>query len=257
MDDQAPEIKKNNNPDGPDIVEEPGTNEERTVFYRKLFQTSLARISRDRRVEIARGATGDTLCALCFDPDPGVIGGVMENPQTGAAHARLIARHHRNPVGLNAIYIRFPNDVQVKRLLLRNSLASDTLFQKIMNVKSLVPMYQLSLSRELTERAKHNARLVVRRKFQQGSAEECAALIFNTAGRCLNMMVGLSLGSGTAMLLCRRSYSSSLLIQNLARFPGTPPTLIQHLFRQPLVRRNFQLKKMLLRHPNCPDRLKR
>jgi hypothetical protein len=31
-----------------------------------------------------------------------VIHRVLENPRTGLVHARLIAAHHRNPVGLEA-----------------------------------------------------------------------------------------------------------------------------------------------------------
>jgi len=236
--------------------EEDAAGEVDAQNFRRLFEEKLSRLPVEQRRVLAARATDPALAALCFDADPGVIRGVLTNPAAELRHARLVARHHRNPVGLSVLSGKYLQDDQVQRGLLRNNQASDTLLQKLMNVKPMQLIYQLCVSRELSDRAKYIARLVFRRKFQQGSAEECAAIIVNTAGRCLLLLTGLGLDSGTALLLCRRNLSSTQLIQNLARFAGTPPTLIQHLFRQPLVRRNFNLKRLLLQHPNCPSQLK-
>jgi hypothetical protein len=43
-----------------------------------------------------------------------------------------------------------------------------------------------------------------------------------------------------------------LIIENLARWPATPPPVILHLLKQPLIRQMPALKAMLKRHPNCP-----
>jgi hypothetical protein len=238
----------------PEEIVDDSTGED--LNFRRLFEEKLSRVPVEKRRLLAARAIDPALAALCFDADPGVIRGILANPAADLRHARLVARHHRNPVGLSVLSSKHLQDDQVQRGLLRNNQASDVLLQKIMNIKPLQIMYQLCVSRELSERAKHMSRLVFRRKFQQGSAEECAAIIVNTAGRCLMLLTGLGLDSGTAMLLCRRNLSSTQLIQNLARFAGTPPALIQHLFRQPLVRRNFNLKRLLLQHPNCPSKLK-
>jgi hypothetical protein len=48
-----------------------------------------------------------------------------------------------------------------------------------------------------------------------------------------------------------------MLIQSLARFPATPPQLIAHLLRQPLVKRQAHLKNQLLAHSNTPADAKR
>ena len=62
---------------------------------------------------------------------------------------------------------------------------------------------------------------------------------------------GLSLGGRTLALLCQRPYTSTLLIQNFAGWSATPPSLIAHLGRQDLVKRNPALRRLLERHPNA------
>jgi hypothetical protein len=76
-------------------------------------------------------------------------------------------------------------------------------------------------------------------------------LILTTEGRCLTLLVGLVLDSHATALLCRRTYVSTLLIQNLARWSAAPPALIAHLRRQDVVRRNQALRQLLERHPNA------
>lgn len=227
--------------------------------HRQLFETELHPLPRDQRVEMARTAEGATLCAFCFDPDPGVIRAVLENLKAGLEHARLIANHHRNPVGLDALAHRAQllRDGQVQRLLLRNPQTSDPILRRLLQNKPLAPLFQLTRSRELTERAKRNVRQAFRRAFQRADAEERVALIFSTEGRCLNALIGLSIDAKTTALLSGRTYNSSLLIQNLLRWPATPPNVIAHIFKQPALRRAPHLKQLVLQHPNCPSQLKR
>jgi hypothetical protein len=95
------------------------------------------------------------------------------------------------------------------------------------------------------------ARDLLRTSFNQRPGEERVELILTTEGRCLAGMAGLTLDSHATALLCRRTYSSSLLIQNLARWSAAPPALIAHLRRQEVVKRNGVLRQLLERHPNA------
>jgi hypothetical protein len=59
-----------------------------------------------------------------------------------------------------------------------------------------------------------------------------------------------------AALLCARTLTSLVLLENLARWPATPPAVIGHLLKQPMVLRMPQLRTLLKRHPNCPGSAK-
>ena len=73
----------------------------------------------------------------------------------------------------------------------------------------------------------------------------------------LASLVGLPVDGKTAALLCGRTYSSVLLLQNLARWSAAPPQLIAHLLRQEAVRRQPVLRAQLQRHPNAPAEARR
>ena len=45
--------------------------------------------------------------------------------------------------------------------------------------------------------------------------------------------------------------------KNLGKFVATPPTLLLHLVKQNVVKRNPQLKKLLIAHRNMPSEGKR
>ncbi len=229
------------------------------VRYRKLFETELKKLDRDVRVKLAAKASDPVLSALCFDPDPGVINGVLSNHSIGSQQARLIAEHHHTASGLEALSRRtqLMRDQTVFRMLLRNLQAPDSVLRRMFSPLPLIQIFKSTLGRECTERARRIAREILRQKFQRGEGEAKAALIFNTEGRCLNQLLGLPLDQKTTLLLCRRTYNSVILIQSLARFPSTPPKLIAHLLKQPAVRRQQHLKNLLKRHPNCPSALKR
>jgi hypothetical protein len=245
----------------PDTAEEdeasPGVAK-RLASYRQLYETRLHHLPVDQRVALAHGAVEETLAALCLDPEPPVVRAVLENAKAGLEHARLIAEHHRNPVGLEAVVARaeLGRDAQVRRFLLRNNQASDIILRRILSPLPLPKLFQVNLSRENTERAKRLAREVFRQRWQQSQGEETAGLVFQTEGRCLLLLIGLHLDQAATAFLCRRTFTSTLLVQNLARFPATPPGLLKHLFHQPIVRRAPHLKKMLIQHPNCPAEVK-
>ncbi|HOX46476.1 MAG TPA: hypothetical protein PK668_22925 [Myxococcota bacterium] len=226
--------------------------------FRQLYETQFHPLPVDARVALAKQASAEVLSALCLDPEPPVVRAVMENALAGLDQARLIAEHHRNPVGLEAVVARaeLGRDAQVRRLLLRNNQASDIILRRVLSPLPLAKLFQVNLSRENTERAKRLAREVFRRRWQQAQGEETAGLVFQTEGRCLLMLIGLHLDQAATAFLSRRTYTSSLLVQNLARFPATPPGLIKHLFHQAIVRRAPHLKKLLTQHPNCPAEVK-
>ena len=194
------------------------------------------------------------LSALCFDPVPAVVRAVMENPRAGLPQARLIAAHHGNAVGLDALGEKaaLMQDTEVQRLLLRNQQTSMPLLQRILSRRRLTDVYGATQSRELPERNRTNAMQMLRRRFSEVSAEERVELILRTEGRALLALTGLALDGKSAALLCARPFTSVMIIENLARWPATPPPVILHLLKQPLLRQMPALRALLKRHPNCP-----
>lgn len=227
---------------------------------RKLFETQLHGLPQQEREQLARTADGPTLMALCFDPVPYVISGLMENPQVGHPHARLIARYHRTPQGLEAIFGKRPElarDAQVQRWLLANPMLADTHLKRVLSPKPLAQVYKWSLSRDLPEHNRGKVRTMFRNKWGTADGEERANLVWSCEGRCLQFLTGLQLDSKATTLLCARSIHSVMLVQSLCRFTATPPPLLAHLARQPLVKRQPNLRTMIMQHPNCPADLKR
>ncbi|MFW5878230.1 MAG: hypothetical protein ACOCVR_00290 [Myxococcota bacterium] len=236
-----------------------GAAEARFSTHRRLYMESFKQMAVDGRVARAGEELADGLAALCFDPDPRVIRAVLDNAQAGTVHARLIAAHHRTGTGLTHLGARaaLVRDRQTQRLLFRNPQLPDSLFEKLMHPKRMSDAYRLAISREVTERVKSSARRSFRKKFASGTAEERVSLILTTEGRCLALLIGVPLDGRAASLLASRPMHSTLLIQNLARWPATPPAVLVHLARQPVVRRTPALRDMLVRHPNAPSQLKR
>jgi hypothetical protein len=227
--------------------------------YRKLYETTLHDLPQEEREKKARTESGAVLMALCFDPVPQVIKGIMENPDVGFPHARLIARHHRTPQGLEALFSRneFVRDGIVQRYLLANPMLQDAHFKKLLQPKRLAVVYQWALSRDLPEKNRQKVRNLLRSKWSTSEGEERANLIWATEGRVLTMVIGLPFDSQTTQNLCARTMHSVLLIQNLARFASSPPQLITHLLKQPAVKRQVHLRNMCFQHPNCPSNEKR
>lgn len=221
---------------------------------RRLFETVLHPLPREARVERARTVTGDVLHALCLDPEPGVIQAVLENPMANVTHARLVAEHHRNPVGLDVLgrRVELARDAHVRRFLLRNNQASERLLARMLAPLTLPQVFRANMGHDLTERARKTARRELRQKFERSTAEEKVAVILQTEGRCLPMLPGQTFDQKTTALLCRRTYQSTMLIQSIARFPAAPPMLLTHLLKQQIVQRNAHLKRQIQQHKNCP-----
>jgi hypothetical protein len=234
-------------------------SEEKTGSFRKLYQTKLAQLPKEQRAEIALMVGGDTLCAFCFDPWPGVIKSVLENPLSALQEARLIAQHHDKALGLDHLGLRAEllRDLPVQRYLLRNVQSSDPLLRKVLRLKPLHELFRLAMTGELTERAKRVARKTLRTKFLHSSAEERLALILKTEGRVLLSLTGIAFGEKLTALMCRRNYQSVPLIKNLATHAVTPHQVIRHLWKQQLVKRTKHLQVAILQHPNCPGEFKR
>jgi hypothetical protein len=170
-------------------------------------------------------------------------------------HARLIAAHHRAPAGLERVVARadFARDGEVQRMLLRNPQLTETQLRRLTGSKRLLVLWKLSVSRDVPERNRSGCSRQLRARFQTAPAEERVELILNTEGRALAALSGLPVDSKTAALLCKRTYTSSLLIQNIARWSAAPPALIAHLLRQPMVMKQPHLRTMVSRHPNAPS----
>lgn len=255
----APEPQPQNGPrnepqnEPEDEPEDTPTAAARAATHRQLFELRLHPRPVDERVAQARVAVEPDLSAWCFDPTAEVIRSVLENPRVGPVHARLIAAHHRTSAGLEALggRVGFTNDLGVRRALLQNPLLPPGLYRRLWSPRRLLEQYLVATSRDAPEQVRAMARDLLRTSFAQRTGEEKAELIFTTEGRCLASLVGLTLDGHATALLCRRTYVSTLLIQNLGRWSATPPQLIAHLRRQDTVKRNAPLRQLLERHPNA------
>ena len=113
--------------------------------------------------------------------------------------------------------------------------------------------YKLAVSREVPEQTRRVARELLRSRFSAAEGEERVEVIVKTEGRCLASLSGLPIDGKTSALLCGRTYTSTLLVQNITRWAAAPPALIAHLMKQELVRRSPSLRLLLQRHPNAPS----
>lgn len=241
-------------PEEEEAQPEDATAEAAAGNWRQLFERRLHPLPEDERASQARAAEDPELSAFCFDPVPAVIKSVLENMRVGLGHARLIARHHHNPVGLEALCGRtaFASDAGVRRWLVRNPQLPSSLFRRLWSSRRLMEQYKVAMDRDVPEGTRRTAREVMRTRFNTAPAEERVELILNTEGRVLASLVGLAVDGKTAALLCGRTYRSPMLIQNIARWSAAPPALIAHLLKQEAVRRQPQLRQLLQRHPNAP-----
>ncbi len=251
-----PELEDGDEEDAPEELERraQGTRE-----YQKIFETRYHPLAKDERVALALTAEGADLFALCLDPDPQVINSVLTNPKSTLEHARMIAVHHRTHVGLDLIGRRseYLSDAQCQRRLLANPQLPDNLLRKIISPKLLTDVYKIAVNREIPERSRVMTRELLQKKFMLASPDERAALLIRTEGRCLVLLVNCALDARTTQMLTSKTSYTILFIQNLARWSATPPALLTHLLKQPIVRQNIGLKKQLLKHRNVPSEVKR
>ena len=232
--------------------------ESSTMILRKLYANRLAKLPQNRRVAVARVASGVLLDAFCFDPDPTVISGILSNPGFSTKHGRLIAAHHHNGMGIHHLARRSEilRDRRVRMSLIQNAQTPPVVMRRVVQWLPLIELFKLLKGRNMTDQSRRIIREVFRSKYARGGGDEKASLVINTDGRCLPMLIGLPMDGRTAALVCRRSMFSTMFVQNLCRFSGTPPNVLQHLLRQTMVRRNAGLRQRILRHPNCPKSLK-
>jgi hypothetical protein len=223
-------------------------------IHRKLYETELRKLTSDERARRAKSAQDPELSALCFDPLPAVIHGLLENQRFGLVQARLVAANHRTPAGLEAVCARsaFAADMGVRRALLRNPQLSAPLLRRLYGSRRSLELFKLATSRDLPDRTKGAARELLRSRFASAEADERVEVIVKTEGRCLGLLAGMPIDGKTASILSGRTYSSTLFVQNLARWSVAPGSLIAHLLKQEIVRRSPPLRLALLRHPNAP-----
>ncbi|HYV68206.1 MAG TPA: hypothetical protein VE964_18350 [Myxococcales bacterium] len=227
--------------------------------HRQLFETTLRQLAPDERVVKAKAAEEPELSALCFDPLPAVVHALLENPRFSLPQARLVAAHHPTPAGLEALAGRaaLAADAGVRRALLRNPQLSTALMRRLYAGRRLLEQHKLVISRDVPEQTRRTARELLRARFSTAEAEERVEVIVKTEGRCLSSLAGLPVDGKTAALLCGRTYTSTLLVQNISRWAACPPSLIAHLLKQELVRRSPGLRLLLQRHPNAPSEPRR
>jgi hypothetical protein len=245
-------------PDAPD-EDLPETADVPIGVHRQVYENFLRQLAPGERAAQARTAEEPDLSAFCFDPLPAVIHALLENPRCGLAQARLVAAHHGTPSGLEALAARaaFAADAGVRRALLRNPQLSAGLMRRLYGGRRLLEQQKLVDSHDLPEQTRRLARELLRARFPTAEPEERVEVIVKTEGRCLGSLAGLPVDGKTAALLCGRTYTSTLLVQNISRWAACPPPLIAHLLKQDLVRRSPPLKLLLQRHPNAPSEPRR
>jgi hypothetical protein len=238
---------------------EPAAEDEPVGVHRKLYETALHQLAPDERAARAKAAEEPELSAFCFDPVPAVIHALLDNPHFGLTQARLVAVHHRTASGLEALAARaaFAADAGVRRALLRNPQLSAGLLRRLHGGRRLLEQHKLVVSRDVPEQTRRTARELLRARFSTAEAEERVEVIVKTEGRSLTSFAGLPIDGKTAALLCSRTYTSTLLVQNISRWAACPPALIAHLMKQELVRRSPSLRLLLQRHPNAPPEPRR
>jgi hypothetical protein len=165
-----------------------------------------------------------------------------------------VATHHRTAAGLEALAApaAFAADVGVRKALVRNPELPASLLRRLFGGRRLIEQFKLVVSHEVPEQTRRTARELLRSRFPSAEAEERVDFIFKTEGRCLRLLIGVPIDAKTAALLCGRTFSSPLLVQNMARWMVCPPTVIAHLLKQEIVRRSPALRTLVQRHPNAP-----
>ena len=215
---------------------------------RKLYEMALRQLAPHERAARAKAAEEPELSAFCFDPLPAVVHALLDNPRFGLVQARLVAER----VGGMASS-RLSADASVRRALLRNPQLPAGLLRRLYGGRRLLEQHKLVISRDVPEQTRRTARELLRGRFSTADAEERVEVIVKTEGRCLASLAGLPVDGKTAALLCGRTYSSTLLVQNISRWAACPPSLIAHVLKQELVRRSPSLRLQLQRHPNAPS----
>ena len=181
------------------------------------------------------------------------------NPELVRSHARVIALNHPHPDGLVLLASTrdLLEDVQVEWLLLRNAQLPAELATRILTPKGMNAVVDVWVDPGVAESARAVARDLIRARFATAPAEERAALISARREACWPRSPASTLDGRTVTILCSRSYTSIIFVRNLLKFASCPGALLGYLSKQGLVRRNPQLRSMLVAHPNTPLDAKR
>jgi hypothetical protein len=227
--------------------------------HRQLYARLYAHLTRDERVALAQKASREAAIALAYDPDPQVIRVLCEHFREGLEPLRVIAAHHVTAQGLDALLKRVDalRDGLVERRLLRNAHISEAMLRTLLARKRLLKLFQVVVDRDLPEITRVRSRGVLRAHWPLSTPEERAELLVVTEGRCLPQFVGLTFDQRLISLLCARPIHSPVFVQSLARFSATPPQVLLHLLKQPLVKRSSHLRLQVQQHPNAPAEAKR
>lgn len=257
----APDATGSENDETPDeVVEEDAASRDVAERnYRQIYERLWHPMPVDQRIAAASVTRAVDLLALCLDPDPRVIAAMLENPNMGIEHARLLAHHHRTTTGLEILARRqdWLRDALVERRFLRNPMIGDAVLARVMGSKRILPTYKIAIDRDIPELSRVKCRGFVKTAWSRATPEERADLLLRTEGRCLVLLAGCTFDARTTSILCGRPIHSVMFIQSVAKFSATPPALLAHLAKQPFVRRNAVLKRALLAHPNIPGDVKR
>jgi hypothetical protein len=203
----------------------------------------------------ATDADADEFLEQCRRADSQWLLGRLREGNLTQAQARAVAAHHPTSVGLDALcnHVSFLHDEVFLNHLLKNANLSEGAFRKAVGHKPLPVLHRLSTSKEIGEKSRRFAVSALRQRFTRSEGEEQAGLVIQSEGRVLALLIGAPLSAKGAAALCGRPIGSSLLIQNFARWPSTPPNVLAHLMRQPVLRSHPELKRILQRHPNAPS----
>jgi hypothetical protein len=170
-----------------------------------------------------------------------------------------VAANHHNPAGLEALATRaeIARDREVVRRLLRNVQTSDAQLRRVLEPRPMRETFVVATSRDVAERSRIRAREILHQQFMRADPSARFDLIWSTEGRVLQALPNAAFDARTTQMFCAKTFTSVLLIQNLAKFRACPPMVLTHMLKQPLVRRQPGLRKLVLAHPNVPGEVKR
>lgn len=209
------------------------------------------------RANRAQHAEGEDLECLCLDAHPQVVLALLANPHLSATHGVLLAAYHPNASGLELLArshlaLQQPD---VALSLLSNPRLPPGARRHLLATASLEVIHALSLDRALPPATLNELRASLVERFAGAAPEERVALLLATEGRVLASLSGWVFDGRTTALLCREITASATLVECLARFQPTPPSLIEALLGQSIVREHPQLEALLLDHPNMQGRV--
>ncbi len=229
-----------------------------SINYRALYDERFHSLTHEERLTLAQTEQGELLKTLCFDPSVVIIRTILRNPEATVEHARLIAAHHMTTTGLMALSQRpeFLRDRAVRESLLKNPLSSETTLRNFLMTLNLGQLSEVAHGHDSTAKGREVASQKIRQKTQHDAPSEVLHFIILSEGRSLVDLRGDPLPQEVINGLCMHKEYSDTLVNNLAGYQSLPPRLIEHLWRQPVVRYNQTLKRKLRAHRNCPRKIK-